>query len=193
MLIPVVRLYLAQTVVTRSVVQHLVHFCSSFPKYETNLFSYTLISQASHRKTANSQKHNIGNTFTNIKPNCLTWRCLPHSFKKGVWRDTYQYFDVLIAICVQNWNVRNFWIVPRTYWAGQQIPYCYANQTFTYAFIKTHYQSIILYSELIIFQNLDPISISYKRMGIHLLSCVLENVILNPGSKSITVLHICIW
>jgi hypothetical protein len=77
--------------------QHLVRFCSGFPKFKTKLYTDKLLSQVSHHKTANSRKHNNVNTFNN-KRNHLTRRRLPHWFKKGVWRDTYRYFDVLITI-----------------------------------------------------------------------------------------------
>jgi hypothetical protein len=57
-------------------------------KFETKLHTDVLLSQVSHRKTANSRKHNNGNAFTNNKPNNLTRRRMPHCFKKGVWGDT---------------------------------------------------------------------------------------------------------
>jgi hypothetical protein len=36
--------------------QHLVRFCNGFPKFKTKLYTGTLLSQVSHRKTANSRK-----------------------------------------------------------------------------------------------------------------------------------------
>jgi hypothetical protein len=78
-------LCLAWTVVTKSLLQLLVCFCSGFPKFKTKLCTDTLLSEASHPKTANSRKHNNGNMSTNNKPNHSNWCRLPHSFKQGVW------------------------------------------------------------------------------------------------------------
>jgi hypothetical protein len=81
-----------------------------FSKLKTELYTDTPLSQVSHRKTANSQKHKNG-TFTNKKPNHSTRCRLPHCFKKGVWRVTYWYFDVLIIIHAKNSNFRNLYLV----------------------------------------------------------------------------------
>jgi hypothetical protein len=73
----------ARTSVTKSF-QHLVRFCSGFPKFKAKLYTDTLLSQVSHRKTTKSGKDNNGNTFTSNKRSNSTQRLLPHWFKKGL-------------------------------------------------------------------------------------------------------------
>jgi hypothetical protein len=65
---------------------HSMHFCTCFPKFETKLYTDTLLTQVSHCKTAKSWTKNNRNTFANNKPNHSTRCRSPHSFKKSVWR-----------------------------------------------------------------------------------------------------------
>jgi hypothetical protein len=61
--------------------------------------NFALSGQPSHnRKFTETQQWKY---VQQIKPNHLTRRRSPHRFKKGVWGDTYRYFDVFISIRVQ--------------------------------------------------------------------------------------------
>jgi hypothetical protein len=97
------------SVVTKRLLQHLVCFCSGFPKFKTELYTDTLLTQVSHHQTANSQKHNVENTLPNNKPNHST--LCATLIQEGCGADTYHCFDVLITIQAQNSNFGNFWIV----------------------------------------------------------------------------------